>query len=233
MSLTLEDLCTIIKKGNEDLKQEISNVRKDLCSEIRKLEQKNDKLEVENKRLKEKLTELERKAKKYNLILYGLDGDEAGAATTGKILDLVNNTLGIPCARSDLRDSYRIGKTVDGNIRPIVVEVVNLQFKSEILNRAKVCSSELREKRVNIALDYTKEDYEERKCLLKHMKAAKEKQYSARIKNNILIVNGEEFSYDYLKNKEDQQMDDSSKVISYSAPPTPTLVPFELLCHSF
>ena len=62
-----------------------------------------------------------------------------------------------------------------------------------------------------------------RKYLSEQLKAAREKNYIAKIRKNVLIVNGEEYSYEDLKNNEQltEIYKTPEKTVS-SAPATPS-----------
>lgn len=55
---------------------------------------------------------------------------------------------------------------------------------------------------ISIGNDLTKEEQLEQRVLYSHLKAARDKQYSAKIKNNTLIINGDTYTYEELKNSE-------------------------------
>lgn len=241
MSKTIEDLFNLIENGQKELKQEIRDLRSDINKELESLKLSNIKLEKENDVLKNKLLLLERKTRKYNLVIYGLE--ESEREVKEDVLEVLSNIIQIQCTPSNFRDIYRIGKKVEGQIRPIVIEVLNYQLKLDILINARAKSNELKRCKIFISQDYCPEDYQKRKFLAKHLKAAKEKQYKAFIKGDTLVVNGEQYSYETLKNKtatEQNKHDESptsevneyinlslneNKVIpvSNSAPTTPTL----------
>lgn len=200
MSITNEDLFKLINEGNASIKKEIGDLRAEITSEISILKLKNEELEKENKQLKNKILEIERKSKKYNIVIYGIQGDELN--TVEEVLRTINNELNISCTKNDFRDIYRIGQNVEGKYRPVVVELLSYNLKADILMKARSKSKELKARRIYFGQEYTTEEYQKRKFLGQQLKAARNKQYNATIKKGILIINGEEYTYEYLKEKE-------------------------------
>lgn len=226
MSITLNDLYQLIQEGNKELKREIKEFRSDVNRELEHLKISNIKLEKENEELKHRLLHLERKARKYNLIIYGIEGNEK--ETRDNVLKLLHK-LQIKCTLNDFREVHRIGKEIEGKNRPVAIEVVNYQLKLDILTNAKKNSYELKGKNIFFSHDYCPEDYQKRKFLGEQLKAAKEKHYLAFIKGDILSVNGEEYSYEMLKNGVEIEQIYTEKpaaaLRNHSAPSTPTLTP--------
>ncbi|CAH1979539.1 unnamed protein product [Acanthoscelides obtectus] len=85
--------------------------------------------------------------------------------------------------------------------------------KENSLLKSKILNLENKLKKYNIVIygikesvglfvdnDYTPEEYAKRKLLHQHLKKAREASNSAFIKNNILYVNGEAFSWEKLQN---------------------------------
>lgn len=191
-----------IVKSNEEIKKEVKEIKTELREEITILKRKNLKLETEIKTLKNQAESLERANKRYNLIIYGIKEEEKNLLNS--VLQIFNELLGLQCTRDHFRDIRRIGKPVVNKNRPIIIEVISFSLKSEILGKAKENFKSLRGKNVSISLDYIKTDYEKRKFMYGHLKEAKEKKQNVQLKNNILIVNGEEYTYEQLQSNTDQ-----------------------------
>lgn len=212
-----------IVQQNKDIKKDIENMNTkitEICIELEKTKIQNNELIEQNKILKTRVYSLEKKTKKYNIVIYGLKGNENEILKD--LLIFFNDTLKITCCEKDIRDAYRIGKPNKENIRPLVVELLTYNLKSQILLNAK---QGLKDSGIYIALDYTQEDYKKRKFLHVQLKLAREKGYRATIKNDILTVNGENYKYEELinGNTEDILIYTKSNTGSKSAPATPTL----------
>lgn len=222
------------KKQNDDIKQELSDLRNVLSREIQQSEHKIKKLADENHSLKQKVLYLERKNKKFNLVVYGLKENDEDLIQN--ILQLLNNTLKIKCDQKDIRDIYYFGKNVTEKPRPICIELLYYNLKIEILKKGYL----LKGSGIFIDNDYPKEDYDKRKFLKSQVKLAKEKKYTAKIKNNTLIINGDIYTYEELKAKSEdtrEEFDQSNsslsslnntyRQMSASAPSTPK--PFDFV----
>lgn len=197
MSITLDDLYKLIKEGNNNLKTEINDLKHEIKNELKILKFENQELKKENSLLKNKLEQIEKKQKKYNLCLYGLKCEEA--KTKENLIQILEEDLKINCNIRDFRDVYRIGKTTN-KPRPVLMEVSNYYLKQDILTKAASYSETLKKKQIYFTPDYTTEEYTKRKTLNKFLKEAKEKNYKAKIVKNKLVVNGKEFSYEELCN---------------------------------
>lgn len=205
-------LLTDIAKSNSEIKQEIKDLRNNLNNEIVNLKTKCIELQEINQTLTNRVLAAERKLKKYNLIIYGVQGNEL--QTNETVLKLINQKLKISCNKKDIRDIYRIGNKIEGKARPVVIEVLNYELKIEILKNAKTEAKILKDCGVYFSQDYTPDDYEKRKFLYKHLQLARGKHYDARIKNNELVINGESYTYEYLKKTEisDEQSQDTEEI---------------------
>lgn len=185
----------------EEIKQEIRNTNIQLINEVKDLKRENKELKEEYQQLKNRLLANERKSKKYNLIIYGKAEEENLNLEIETLLKLIVEILELDCNFNDIRDLYRIGNRVDGKNRPLAIELINYQLKVEILANAK----KLKGTGLYIAKDYIPEDYIKRKVLYEHLKKARENRHEAIIKNNVLIVNGDKFTFEELNNKKEQQ----------------------------
>ena len=86
---------------------------------------------------------------------------------------------------------------------------MSYKLKLEILSKTK----ELKGTNIFISIDYTVEEYQKRKVLLHHLKIAKGNNYLAIIKNNVLFVDGEAYTYEDLKNNSQQKSSTISEAI--------------------
>ncbi|KAG5868131.1 hypothetical protein JTB14_031439 [Gonioctena quinquepunctata] len=130
--------------------------------------ERNSELKKSVEISKERVLINERKQKKYNLIVYGMqeEGDEVR-----DIENFINNRCGVEFKFHDLRDWYRIGESRQntGRPRPIVVELIFYEQRESILEKA----SKLKGSGIYISKDYMREDYNSRKILFTHLKTAR------------------------------------------------------------
>lgn len=198
--ITVKDLYKLIKDSTEQnikiqsqIKQEIKNLKEDIFSKLNNLEKVNRELKEENKKLKTSLLSIERKQKKFNIVIYGLPDEEKDILSSA--INIFKNNLKINCVENDIRDIYKIGAKSQDRPRPTVVEFVSCRLKTNIINK----TGELKNSGIFITHDYTAQDYQDKKFLMRQLKIAKEEYPEAKIKKNILIVNEEKFTLDELK----------------------------------
>ncbi|CAH1155684.1 unnamed protein product [Phaedon cochleariae] len=199
-----EDLFAMLEKvlqQNDDIKKDISKLNnnlEDIREDIKEIRQENKTLEEENKILNNKIESLENKLKKYNIIIYGLK-EEREEVTQSVVVKLFREKLEEPFNETEIRDCYRIGKSEGEKPRPVLVEFVRYFSKKNILAKSKTLK---KEEGVFITLDYTAAEYKRRKLLHKHLKSARETDHLAYIKNNVLCVDAEKYTYeDIVKNR--------------------------------
>ncbi|CAH2002164.1 unnamed protein product [Acanthoscelides obtectus] len=183
-----------IQNNKEEIEKEIQILRQDITTELYKLERENKKLKEKIDKLEEELNSTERQVKKYNVIFYGVK--EAGDTVTDldSILKIFNEKLEVKCSLADFRDIHRIGRKQENKIRPVVAEVINYQLKKVSLENSK----KLKDTGIYLSLDYTKQDYQQRKILYTNLKLAKSAGLEAKIHNHTLHIGEDIFTSDDL-----------------------------------
>ncbi|CAH2000003.1 unnamed protein product [Acanthoscelides obtectus] len=183
-----------IHNNKEEIKKEIQILRQDITTELYNLERENKKLKEKIDKLEEELNSTERQVKKYNVIFYGVK--EAGDTVTDldSILKIFNEKLEVKCSLADFRDIHRIGRKQENKIRPVVAEVINYQLKKVSLENSK----KLKDSGIYLSLDYTKQDYQQRKILYTNLKVAKSAGLEAKIQNHTLHIGEDIFTSDDL-----------------------------------
>ncbi|CAH1107938.1 unnamed protein product [Psylliodes chrysocephalus] len=182
---SLQHLFNLIQSGHADLKTETNSFKTSIESKISHLVDDIKDLRKENTECKQRILESERKLKKFNLIVYGVQGVETD--TTDELLKVIGDYLHITCNKQQFRDVFRFGRQVEGKIRPILFEVVNYELKTQILNAARLINEDLRKIKVLFLNDYAKEDYIKRKFLHGQLKEAKTIHPQAKIKKKSFI----------------------------------------------
>lgn len=184
-----------IKENRDSLSRQLLELKQEFSKEFQELKTENEELREENKKLKEALNKIERRTKKFNFIVYGLKEDLDGIKDIERIINLFNSTLDVHCAFRDFRDIFRLGNYTEGKNRPVLIEVVTYHLKREILNNSK----KLQGSGIFIALDYSTEEYNNRKVLLSSQREARKVNLDAKIRNNNLIIEGTKYSVEDLK----------------------------------
>lgn len=226
-NVTNQDIYDLIQQvinQNNDLKTEIANLKENLNSKneiIDKLGEKVVALEETNKLLKERVYITEKKLKRNNIIIFGLQENE-----NVPLLDIIKNffeeKLNVQLLNADIDDVYRIGrKLANSSQRPIVVRLASNLKKRGIFNNIRL----LKDTGISVADDLTEREREERKLLNQHCRIAKSKGYSAKQRGNKLIINGKWYTYEDLRDctlpEETTAHAGPSQRKSLSAPNTP------------
>ena len=126
--------------------------------------------------------ELEIEKRKNNLIFFGIkdNGTMSDKDTVDEIL-----TEGLKCDGSrHVEEVSRVGRFSSDKIRPIRVKLIGIEYKKEILQRAKSLSS-CKFNIVFIAPDLTKKPQEHDKDLREHVKLVREEYIDQEIKIKI------------------------------------------------
>ncbi|CAH1176538.1 unnamed protein product [Phaedon cochleariae] len=181
-----------LSKQVDNLKDELRTYKKTIQNKIDTLEKQNEDLKEENVKLKDRLINCERKIKKYNLVIYNLEGENIQQT----VVDLLHQKLKINCEANDLRDSYRLNSGGKHNkLHPILIECMNSRLRAQILSEAK----KLKGTGIFISPDYTVEDYQKKKLLYQFQKLARGRDQSATIRGNNLVIDGVQYSLDELQ----------------------------------
>nr|CAI5827085.1 unnamed protein product [Callosobruchus analis] len=203
ISARTENIEKTLLLNKEELKDEIKNIKTEITGELERLRNENEQIKKENQELQLRLAAVERKTKKYNLIFYGLKESETKIEETQTVLNIINGNFELNCSYSDLRDVYRIGNKQSDRNRPLVIEFVNYQLKFEILANSK----KLKGTGLFVQNDYIQEDYRNRKLLIENLKLARSNNLKATVRNNKLIVEGEEYTVADLERKSTETQD--------------------------
>lgn len=205
-----------LKQQTDELKTDIRNLEVKITKQAEFTEKKLNQIEnVQNKIIND-ILQLERTARKNNIVIFGLQAEDDLLNT---VLKTLNTLLKLNLCEGDINNIYKINKKKDS---PIKIEFISYLKKKLIFERL----SELKGKNIFINNDLCKEDQEENKILRGHLKEAKQKGYKVIIKNRKLIINNETYS---VKQLEEENLEVTPNIIendknrnNNSAPSTPT-----------
>lgn len=200
------------------IEQKIDNIN----VELRSLQSENQDRRRENEQLREtinrqnkKIEMLEREMKRKNLIIFGVVEEEGEnmEVRQRKIKEVVNRT-GIEIEpKEDIAEIRRIGRREKDKERPLIVELMREDKKSEIIKSTR----NLRGTKWSISEDYPKEIQLQRKQLLKHMKIARSMGHRATVIYDKVIIDGEQYTLEDLEGGSIQQTKEDD--IGYVATP--------------
>lgn len=177
------------KKLYELLKASNEEQTKILAQEITKLKTLTDQ-RVEA--LSVRCTNSERARRKNNVVVFGL---EIGDQLVNNTISEINRLLELNIQEQDINNIYYVGK--QERKRGIVIEFVSYLKKLSIFKNVK----KLKGTKVAIVNDLIPEDRLINKILVKHLKIAKQENKQARIRGNLLEIEGKKYTADQLENK--------------------------------
>ncbi|KAK9892151.1 hypothetical protein WA026_018354 [Henosepilachna vigintioctopunctata] len=185
--ITLDKLYREIVESRNDLKGAIEASETTLLLKLESLNQKTQKLERENKILKEKIEALEKQNIKNNLVIFGLP-NKHDEVTAQSVVQEINRLLQIELSESDINDVYSLGKGIN---KPIKVELLSFITKRKILYNTK----HLKNTNIFISNDLTELQREEQKILRQHLKYLRENtEKRCYIKGNKLIIDSKGYN---------------------------------------
>jgi hypothetical protein len=134
----------------------------------------------------EEALEIERR--KCNLVIHGMPETDA-EQDVGCVVEMMDEVLHMDFTRN-VDKVERIGRLVEGRVRPLRVMLKRLEGKKEILARAKLLKEVEKFKKMFISPDLTRKQQEKDKELRRQLKLIRETGVmGARIKNGKVIKN--------------------------------------------
>lgn len=194
--------------------QQLGNLKQEIHTVIQSYEVNITKLEEKNNQLERQIVQLQRKARKNNIVIFGINKTEPNLLE--HIIKIFNETLEVEIHNHEINDIYRTGPT-DKSTRPVIIELISYQKKLLILNNAK----KLKGKNLFISQDQCFEDRANNKILVKHLKEAKSSGIQAYIKGYKIVIGKEIYSAEDLVNSTHQQINTQDTNKPASAPSTP------------
>lgn len=179
---------------NELVKQ-IEPLKSEICAIKSNFEEKISIIEAENKELRDKIVSLERKQRKNNLIIFGIDNADSDVAE--KVIALFNDHLEINIVRTDIKEAYRLENRNNSGKSPVLVSFSTYEKKLEVLKN----SSKLKGESIYISSDQCWEDRELMKQLLQYRKKFRDRGETAYIRDRKLIVSNKPFTIEQLENR--------------------------------
>lgn len=173
------------EEQSEKLTKEIKRNREEYSKTVKKTEK-------DLQTLFDKYTYLERKRRKNNLVVFGLQIKEENILK--ETLTSLNSLLEINIRESDVNNIYSIGK--QENKKGILIEFISFLTKKSVFANA----FKLKNSKIAIVNDLCPEDQKIQKILTKHLKLARSRNQKARIKGVQLEIEGKLYSAEDLEN---------------------------------
>lgn len=179
-----------IKDSRAELIQIIKDVELKLVNKAEVSETRIQELERENLLLKEKNEMLEKRQRRNNIVIYGINKVEYAQ---GNLLDFIvgklEGLLGVNLKLEHINNCFVLNNGPDKVTTPILVEFVSYLQKEKIFKNI----SKLKGRRIYITDDLTINERKQSQQLRTHLKLAKQRGNNAYIKGKKLFVNGEAY----------------------------------------
>ena len=155
-----------------------------LIEQVKKLE----KVEEEHDRMQQKLYDLERYSRSFNVRIIGV-GEENGRSDDGmqKTIEMLEK-LGFENPGAEVENAHRTGKYVPGRARHIIAKFYSRPFKHSVLRTFKQTRRGNEEPR--IVEDLIQSDFELRKKALPKMKEAYDRGSKVSFRRGRLLIDG-------------------------------------------
>lgn len=176
-------LSALLKRHCDALCAELKGEVRALKDELYIQRNKIQSLEEENQLLRNQVNQLDRKSRQKNLIFYGLSCrvDEVEQ----RVKKTLEENLQVEVAQHAISDIHKLGKDQKS---PILLELNSRIVRLNILHKA----SKLKGTGISISPDYTLEEREQRRILVRRMKESIEEGNNARIRGNKLVIDNKQ-----------------------------------------
>lgn len=183
----LDILTKKIDEKFEELANKIDNNAQELNYKLIAANTQISELQKENCILKETVEVLDRKIRRNNIAIFGLEVEEDKILED--TLNYLTSTLQIQLTENEISNIYKPKQ--DSVETPIIVEFVAYRKKLEIHSNLH----RLKNTGVSISNDMSKSDRKVNKLLRHKLKEARDKNLRATIRGRKLLVEGKEFDY--------------------------------------
>jgi hypothetical protein len=132
---------------------------------------------------------------KNNIIIFGLQerGDETYFETLDMIVKLRGDKMGVEISKENIEYLTRLGRR--RGERPILIKFTTLFKKHEVLRNKRNLSGT----KIRVDEDLSMEDRKIRRELIPYLKVAKKCGHKAFLRKHALMVNGQAYELNYLK----------------------------------
>lgn len=210
---TLQQIRDEVAKCRQEFKWVVEASEARILLKIQEYKNRINYLERENNELRAQFETLEKRSKKNNIVVFGLENFQL---TPKSISEKLNSLLGTSLEKCDISDVYNLGRS---HTSPIKIEFVSHQVKISTLSKR----TELKGKSVYMNHDLTKKQQEENRTLRNFWREFKEDpKVTCYIRGNKLYRNGKSYTAQELEEEEHLRdtCDDTRQ--HNSAPDTPT-----------
>ncbi|KAL0146668.1 hypothetical protein M9458_058008 [Cirrhinus mrigala] len=182
------DTIEALKESSEFLFNEVQDMKK----EITAVKKKSDDQQKIITDVEDRLNEMERYHRRWNLRLYGLQEQE-GEDVKQRVIDICKTVIQDPGEdlRLQIDISHRIGRKEDGKTRPVITRFTSRSTKERVWKCAKN-SEFLKNKKLKFGEDLTTKDKESRMRLWPQIEEARKQGKKAFFVGAKAIIEGKE-----------------------------------------
>lgn len=194
----VEKSCTFMSDENDDRKKDLEMAR----GEIKTLKTSCKNLEDQNARLETKMTDIESRSMRENLLFYGIPEAGENENCEQLVKQVCTDKLNLPGANDFLLDRvHRVGVHKQNKSRPIVAKFHYFRDRETVRKRSYDHNDALKQANLGIGMQWPQQVREARKSLYPVMQREKQNGNNVRMVRDKLFINGTE----YRQGQEQQQ----------------------------
>ena len=223
----VEKSCSFIGRENDDRKKELEKARSEigrLRTECTNMQSDANVLKVKNAALEAKVTDLESRSMRDNLLFYGITERGHHENCEGLVKEVCVDTLGLQDAENMTFDRvHRVGTFSKNKVRPIVAKFHYYKERETVRQKAYENSTALKRENLGIGQQWPSEVRETRKALFPIMQREKSKGKEVKLIKDKLYVNDIQYK---LTPQERQSQQSAPQTPRYAPPPPPSYPPW-------
>ncbi|XP_077516735.1 uncharacterized protein LOC144127664 [Amblyomma americanum] len=194
--------------------------------EVHPFQQLVVQLSSENSQLRARLSELEDRQRRDNLLFYGIPDAQSGswAQSEEKLVKVLSSCLEIPTSEILIDRAHRLGEFASKKCRPIIAKFLSFKVKQRIL----LNFSKLKDEKITLSEDFSFATLHARKKLVEF---GKSEPLTFKLRFNKLYIKNKCYSYNHSDDSvheipsafplpTDRTEDPTNDTHSASAPPT-------------
>ncbi|CAG9765614.1 unnamed protein product [Ceutorhynchus assimilis] len=200
---SLEDIKLLLQKQTKELKEEFNKKIKPID---RKVEENTSRI----LKLEERNIVLERKLRKNNVIIFGLENQQQ-ESLANYVIAKINTLFELNLELTDINNIYQLNRDPKS---PVIIEFSTFLKKLEIFKSTEKLK-ELRKHKISVSNDMCPENRRDHKILRKHFKLAKESNKTCKIQGLRIQIEDKwytaaDLEYSPEENPEESEDEDDS-----------------------
>ena len=193
--IDVEQSCAFINKQFETQTKELKSAKKEIESldkSCKNLKSSIRNLEQENSSMTDKISELEFRSMRDNLIFYGIPENDPKTEDCHSILKtFIQDNLHIDANDITFDRAHRLGGPNSKSPRPVIAKFDKFQDRERVRSASFEYKADLNTKRLGVGIQLPKEWRSARKDLYPVQQDAQKQGKSTRFSGNKLYINGQ------------------------------------------